>query len=219
MATLNVVTPGNLSNQFSIGGETANEITIVEQNMDIVSGDAGNVLTQSGTDGGAFFNQAALQTIETVWAGTVGAASGALVITAGGTNGHAPTFTMDYTNADFIEGVQDAIGQAVLAGAGITYDDVADSISSTLGNLTFGDGLTSTGTTAVAVLPNPASVLPVTVSAAGVAVAQNVSADAGNLATLGTDNRVNVAPAAVENLMTIDVCDAFNTSLFLAHPT
>lgn len=231
MATVNVVTIGNLGTEFDIGvleGSTirlkldgtlqkdgSGNIGVDLSGLSIISGDAGNVLVAGGDDG-AFFDQAALQAIETVWAGVE--ASGFMAVTPAGTNGHAPTFVFDYANAAFVEGVQDAIGAAVLAGAGITYNDVADSISSALGALTFGDGLTSSGLTAVAVLPDPASVSTVTVSATGVAVTPGISVDAGNLASAGTDSGVNVDPAGVLALLTVDVCDAFNVHLFDAAP-
>ena len=233
MADFNFVRDTNLGTFFDLSNGTSVEprlgtgitqdvagaIQVDISALDIVSADAGNLI-QSGTDDGALFTQVDLQAAETVWNGTVGAGAGFLGVTAGGTNGHAPTFTLNYSDADFVEGVQDAVGSAILAGAGITYDDVADSISSALGTLTFGDGLTSSGLTSVAVLPDPASPLAVSVSAAGVSVADAVSADAGNLASLGTDNLTNVAPGAVRSLATQEICDVFGNSLGIhAFPT
>jgi len=233
MATQNVVVVGNLGTEFDIGTVTANAITIKINGtivkdattgelgvditaLDIVSADAGNLLTV-GADGGAVFNQAALQAAETVWAGT-SSADGFMTVTPAGTNGHAPTFSFDYSNADFCEGIQDCVGQAILAGAGVTYDDVANSISSALGSLTFGDGLTTTGTTSVAVLPDPASPNTVSVSAAGVSVTSVASTDTDNILTIGTDGRPLVTEAAVTDLATIDLCDAFGVDLGTIFP-
>ena len=120
-----------------------------------------------------------------------------LIVAPGGTSGHSVSFTYDWTNDDFVEAVQDAIGLAALAGAGIAYDDVADSISSALGNLTFGDGLSSTGLTAVEVKPDAASPYTVAVTAAGVSVTPVPSADAGNIFKLGSDDRGFVDLAAI----------------------
>lgn len=186
-------------------GELGVDITA----LDIVSADGGNLLTVGG-DGGAFFNQAALQAAETVWSG---ASTGFLTVTPAGTNGHAPTFALDFTDPVFIEGVQDAVGQALLNGAGITYDDVANSISSALGSVTWGNGLTATGLTNVAVLADPNSPSAVTVTAAGISVTPGISTDAGNLATLGSDNKVMVDPAAIDALATITLCSVDGTPL------
>ena len=170
----------------------------------VVSTDGGNLISAGG-DGGAFLSAADVQAVESAWVGT--SASGALVINAGGTNGHGPSFSIDYTDTAFIEGVQDAVGQAILAGSGITYDDVADSISSVLGNLVAGNGIQVTGGNQISVVADPASPSTVTVGAAGISVTPGISADAGNLASLGTDNRVMVDPAGVTALATDTLCD------------
>lgn len=134
----------------------------------VVSADTGNVLVAGG-DGGAFFNQAALQTIETAWTGAD--ASGFLTVAPGGVNGHTVAYGFDFTNALFVEAVQDAIGAAILQGAGVTYDDVANAISTSLGNITFGDGLAyDAGTNTVSVRPDPASPSTISVSPAGLSV-------------------------------------------------
>ena len=159
----------------------------------IVDDEAGNLLTV-GPDGGAFINQAAIEAAETAWSG---ASTGFLTVTPAGTNGHAPTFALDFTDATFVEGVQDAVGQALLSGSGITYDDVSDTISSALGNLTFGNGLTQSGMTSLAVLADPNSPSIVSVTAAGISIIPGISSDANNLAKLGADDKVMVDPADV----------------------
>ena len=161
--------------------------------MAIVDDEAGNLLTV-GPDGGAFINQAAIEAAETAWSG---ASTGFLTVTPAGTNGHAPTFALDFTDATFVEGVQDAVGQALLSGSGITYDDVSDTISSALGNLTFGNGLTQSGMTNLAVLADPNSPSLVAVTPAGISIIPGISSDANNLAKLGSDDKVMVDPADV----------------------
>lgn len=226
--SIDVVFQDNLTTDFLVDGTSGDlsvnigvalvrapdgTITVDITQLDIVSQAAGNLLTTNA--GGAFFDQAALQAAETVW---TGASTGFLTVTPAGTNGHAPTFALDFTNAAFVEGVQDAVGQAILAGSGISYDDVADSISSALGNVTWGNGLTATGLTNVAVLPDPNSPSSVTVTAAGVSVTPGISVDAGNLATLGTDQKVHVPAAAVTALATETICDLSGTPRFKAFP-
>ena len=140
-------------------------------------------------------------------------------IAAGGTNGHTPVLSLDYANADFVENVTDLVGSMVASAVdGLDFDDALNALSSSLGNLIFADGLNQTGTTSVSVLPDPASALTVTVSPAGVSVAQTVSADAGNLATIGTDSRVMVDPASVSSLATDSICDAFGVELTKSFP-
>ncbi len=71
---------------------------------------------------------------------TVGASQPAfLTITPSGTNGHVITITMNWTDPAFIEAVQDAVGQAILAAAGgtLVYDDVANTIKTAMANLGF----------------------------------------------------------------------------------
>ena len=229
----NHVIVGNLGAEFDIGTIEANKIHIkldgtLTRNIatgeiglnggavTVVSADAGNILVSSGTDGGAFVDQAGIQAVETVWSGSN--PDGFLTSTAGGTNGHTVTYGFDWTNAAFVEAVQDAIGTAALAGAGITYDDVANAISTSLGNITFGDGLNyNTGTNTVAVQSDPASPMPVTVSAAGVSVSPAYSADAGNLVGNGSDSLPFVDPVDVEALATYAGNDAFGVPLFKAY--
>lgn len=233
MATVNSVTVPNLGVEFDIGVATASKITIktdatitksaagvlsVDTSaLGIVSSDAGNLITV-GTDDGAFFDQAALQAAETVFAPTVATGSEFLSIASAGTNGHAPAFSINYADAAFAEAVTDLVGSMVVDAAdGIVFDDVANTIASTLGNLMFGNGLVSNGSTDVAVLPDPASVSTVSVSAAGVSVTPVASAAAGNLASINADG-IMVDPAGVTALATVDVCDAFGVHLFDAMP-
>lgn len=62
-----------------------------------------------------------------------------LTITPSGTNNHTITITPNWTDPAFVEAVQDAVGQAILAAAGgtLNYDDVANTIATTMGNLGF----------------------------------------------------------------------------------
>ncbi|MFN3785230.1 MAG: hypothetical protein ACK4RS_00185 [Thiothrix sp.] len=80
-------------------------------------------------------------------------------------------------DADFVEAVQDAVGQGILANSGLTYDDAANAIRAAVGNMTVGDtdtiDMTMTGTNAVITAelridPNTNNLL--TKSAAGAAV-------------------------------------------------
>lgn len=184
MATQNVVIVPNLGSEFAVGTDEAGKITVkldtsivkapdgtlgVNINaLDIVSTDAGNLLSV-GTDGGAVFNQAALQAAETAWTGS---STGFLTVTPAGNNGHAPTFAIDFTDAAFVEAAQDAIGAAIIDAAdGIEYDDIANTIKTTLGNLAFGNGLTvDPVTNTVSILPDPNSPTTITVTAAGLSV-------------------------------------------------
>jgi len=209
MATQNVVIVPNLGLEFDIGTIEANKIrlkidgsltraadgtiSVNQAALTIVSGDAGNILTAGG-DGGAFVDQAAIQAVETVWAGTT--STDGLTITAGGTNGHTPTINIDWTHPTIREAVQDHIGAAALNGAGITYDDAMNALNVALQNLSAGPGIA--------------------INAGAISVVY--SADAGNLAAAGTDGGVNVAPAGVLALATEDVCDAFGVHLFDAMP-
>lgn len=236
MASNNHVIVPNLGTEFDIGVDTANKITVKLQaslvknaageigvdltNLTLASNDAGQILSV-GTDGGVYLNQAAIQAVETAWAGSE--ATGFMSVTPAGTNGHAPTFAFDFTNAQFVEGVQDAVGQAIISATdGLEYDDIANTIATTLGNLTFGNGLTTSGTTAVAVLADPNSPSLVTIGPAGVSVTPGISADANNLAQLGTDNKVFVdsadVVAAVSTASTEVICDAFGVQLAKALP-
>lgn len=195
---------------------TTGEVNVNLNALSIVSPDTGNLLS-ADANGAVFFNQAALQSAETVWAGLSG--SGALQITPGGTNNHAPTFTLDLTHPEFVEAAQDAFGAAVVDAAdGLDYDDLNNKIVSSLGNLTFGNGLTSSGLTAVAVLADPNSPSVVTVSPQGVRVIPGISTDADNLATLGTDQKVFVGSGAVTALATIELCGLDGTPICKAFP-
>ena len=226
-----VVKPENLNLEFDIGTLTSNKISIKIDGtltkaadgtiglnggaITVVSADTGNII-RAGTANGALLTQADIQAVESVWSASE--PSGFLTSTAAGSNGHTVTYGFDWNNADFIEACQDAIGQGALAGAGITYDDVANAISTNIGNIAFGDGLNyDTGTNTVTVKPDTASPSTVAVSAAGVSVTANVSADTGNLATLGADNKIMVDPATVEGLATEELQDAFGVAFATAY--
>lgn len=162
---------------------------------------------------------------ETAFGGT-GSTDMFLSVTPGGTNGHTPSYVFDYSAAAFVEGVQDAVGQAILSGAGITYDDVSDSISSVLGNITFGDGLSFTGAGGtVSVLPNPASPYAISVSPAGVTVtpvASGDTVDGANLFRIGTDSRAYVATNDVQTVAaaaaTVELCALDGTVIGNLYP-
>lgn len=159
--------------------------------------------------------QADVQSVETVWSGSN--ADGFLTASGGGTNGHTVTFTFDWVNAAFVEAVQDAIGQAAIAGVGITYDDALNAISAAASNLAFNNGVQESGGT-VSVKPDPASPSTVSTGAAGLSIQANVSTDANQLATLGTDNKVLVTSTSVTALATVDVQDSFGNHKFYAFP-
>ena len=227
-----VVKPENLGAEFDIGGEIPDKITLKidsslaksaagvvglsASSLQIVSPDAGNLLTGDAS-GKAFFSPASFAAAETSITFNA-ASSGFMSIATGGTNGHDLTASFNYADAAFVEGVQDAVGSALLAGVGITYDDVADSIGSALGNLTFGDGLNSSGATAVKVQPDPSSPSLVAVTPSGVSVTPGISPVAGNLAKLGVDSKVLVEPADVAALATEQIQDAFGVNIFKAFP-
>lgn len=218
------VKPENLGIEFDIGTATADKITVKIDGtlmkdattgalglnggaITVVSADTGNII-KAGSANGALLTQADVQAVETVWSASD--PSGFLTATAAGTNGHTVTYGFDFTNADFVEAVQDAIGQGALAGAGIVYDDVANAISTSLGNLAFNDGLIYDDTAkTVAVKPDPMSPSAVSVSAAGVSVTPGISADTGNLAALGADNKVHVDPAGITTMASEEAQDAF----------
>lgn len=56
-------------------------------------------------------------------------------------------------SAEFVEAVQNAVGQAIIAGAGLTYDDAANAIRAAVGNMTVADtdtiDMSMTGTDAI----------------------------------------------------------------------
>ncbi len=227
MANHNVVFVADLDTELPISGgkvtvkldgtlqkNADGSIGLSSGSLTIVSPDAGNIIVPD-SNGKAFLDAAAIAAVETVWQGSE--ADGFLSITPGGTNGHDVTYGFDWTNPAFVEAVQDAIGQAALAGAGITYDDVANAISTSLGNITFGSGLNfNAGTDTVSVLPDPASPALITVTAAGVSVQATVSTDSGNLLVNGADNRPLLLPSAVTGLATDIICDAAGNQRFRA---
>ena len=230
MADQNVVLASNLGSEFALGSVETGFITVKLQSslvknaageigvditaLDIVSGDAGNVLSV-GADGGAFFDQAALQSIETVFNGS--APQGFMSITPAGVNGHEPVYNFDFSDPEFIEASQDAFGLGAAEGLGLTYDDALNSIGSAFANLTFGDGLQKVGDV-ISAQADASSPSTVTVTAAGISVTPGISADAGNLASLGSDNKVMVDTAGVTALATVEVCDAFGVPLYNAFP-
>lgn len=65
------------------------------------------------------------------WAGVVAAGSEFLAITQGGAFGSAPSFSLNYADPAFVEGVQDAVGQLVASAVdGLTYDDALNALTS-----------------------------------------------------------------------------------------
>lgn len=225
-----VVTLANLSTTFDIGMIEADKINIkidgtLIKNADgtlgmsaaslvIVSPDTDNIII-ADANGKAKLTQADVQAVETVWSASE--PDSFLTITPAGINGHDVTYGFDWDNAVFKEAVQDAIGAAALAGAGVTYDDVANAISTNLGNIAFGDGLNyDTTANVVTVKPDTSSPSLVEVSTAGVKVTTGISSDTGNLAALGTDNKVFVDPAGIPPLATVDVQDVFGVHLYNA---
>jgi len=226
-----VVKPENLNVEFDIGTLTGNKISIKLDGtmtkaangeiginggaITVVSGDTGNII-KAGSAGGALLTQSDIESVETVWSGAE--PDSFMTITPGGTNGHAVTYGFDWENPQFVEAVQDAIGQGVLAGSGIVYDDVANAIQSSLGNIAFGDGLNyDTVANIVKVKPDTASPSAITVTAAGLSVTPGISADANNVAKLGTDNKVLVDSADIVALADEVLQDAFGVPFANAH--
>ena len=124
----------------------------------------------------------------------------------------------DYTDPAFIEGVQDSVGQAILNGSNLEYDDVANTIAATVAGLAAGNGVSTAGNV-ISVTADPNSPDLVTVSAAGLSVQALPSVDAGNLlSTSATDGRLVLNAAAITALATVDVCDLSGTNSFKAFP-
>ncbi len=229
------VKPENLGSEFSIGGVEANQITLVVDNtlakdpisgaiglsasaLQIVAPDPLNLLN-TDANGKALFTATDFQAAETALTQNA-ASAGFMTVTPGGTNGHDLTTTFNWTDVDFVEAVTDAVGTMVVDAAdGLEFDDLTNTLASVLGNLAFGDGLVSNGSTNVAVQPDPASPSTVSVSAAGVFVTPGISTDAVNVAKLGTDNKVLVSVADLRtNLATEQIQDAFGVDVCLAFP-
>ena len=225
-----VVKPENLNLEFDIGTITGNKISLKIDGtltkaadgtiglnggaITVVSGDTGNII-RSDAANGALLTQADIQAVESVW--SANDPDGFLTSTAAGSNGHTVTHTFNWSNPEFIERVQDAVGAAL--GADINYDDALNLITTNLGNIAFGDGLNlDTAGNVVDVKPDTASPSTVTVSPAGVHVTANVSADAGNLATLGADNKIMVDTATVTALASEELQDAFGVKFGTIFP-
>lgn len=229
--TLQVITPENMSNQFDFGNITASKITLKTDDTTLVtaadgtlglSADAQTIVSPAAANiingdanGKALLLRADIQANETAWNGNE--TSNFMSITPGGINGHNVAFAFDYTNDGFVEGVQDAIGQAILANSNIVYDDVADSITAAIGNSSFGDGLNFASGT-VTVLSDPNSPYTVGVTTAGVSVTPVASTDADNLFKVSTnDSRGVVDPADIRAALAVEeIQDAFGVPQALA---
>lgn len=194
-----VITAGNkvkLNAQASLTQDATGAWGVDITQLDIVDSVAGNLITV-GPNGGAVFNQAALQAAETAWAGSVAAGSELISIAPGGTNNHGPVFSIDYSNAAFREAVSDRVGEMALAGANISFDDVADSITSALTNLVAGSSIAVTGANTISLV---------------------LSTDADNLAKFGTDGNIMIDAADVSALATVELCGLDGVPVAKAFP-
>lgn len=198
----------------TLGFDANGALTVNFPVLDVVSADTGNLVVASTADGGAFIDQAAIQSAETPWTGS---SAGFLTVTPAGTNGHAPTYVFDYTDPVFVEAVQDAIGDAIAAGNDISYDDALNAISSAVVASTAGLGLQKVGDV-VSIVPDPNSPDTVTVTAAGLSVQSVPSSDVGNLITTGADGSLFLDAAAITALATEEVCDLAGNPTFRAFP-
>ena len=136
---------------------------------------------------------------------TVGASQPAfLTITPSGTNGHVITITMNWTDPAFIEAVQDAVGQAILAAAGgtLVYDDVANTIKTAMANLGFPMSIKKNADDSVTLVNDaaaPGNSKYYGTDAAGVKgwfslPPSGASSDAGNYLVDGTDGKPYLGP-------------------------
>lgn len=123
-----------------------------------------------------------------------------LAIVPSGTDNHTITITPNWTDPAFVEAVQDAVGQAIMAAAGgtLTYDDVANTIATTLGNLGFPMSVKKDAATGAVTLENdqaaPGNSMYYGTNAAGVKgwnalPPSGVSSDTGNYLVNGTDGK------------------------------
>ncbi|MBX3012575.1 MAG: hypothetical protein KF832_13755 [Caldilineaceae bacterium] len=107
-----------------------------------------------------------------------------------------------YGTPAFTEAVQDAVGQAVMAGAGITYDDVMNALYTTLGSTVIdGWGLyVDENDNHLKVGWDPATPLPIEVTELGIKV--------------GTPTALQIIAALNEDELLVDVQDLGGTHLF-----
>lgn len=208
MAT--VITPGDLGTSLEIVGGK------VQVNYD-------GTLVQNGA-GEVGINPAAIAGLETPV--TVGASQPTfLTITPGGVNGHEITIAANWLDAAFVEAAQDAVGAAIIAAAGgtITYDDIANTIATTLGNLTFPMTVIKDGTGQVLLVNDvaaPGNSFYYGTDAAGVKgwyalPPSGVSADAGNYLQAGTDGKAYLGPTTPG---LVDVQDLAGNHLYYGLP-
>lgn len=154
---------------------------------------------------------------------TVPSAPAFLTITPGGTNGHAITVAANWADPAFVEAVQDAVGQAIMAAAGgaITYDDVANTIAAALGNLAFPMSVTKDAGGNV-ILTNdaatPGNSMYYGTDGAGAKgwyalPPSGVSTDAGNYLSNGADGKAYLSAVGL-----VDVVDLAGNHLFYGLP-
>jgi hypothetical protein len=148
-----------------------------------------------------------------------------LTITPAGTKGHEVTVVPNWTDAAFVEAVQDAVGQAILAAAGgtLVYDDVANTIKTAMANLGFPMTVKQNADNTVTLVNDalaPGNSKYYGTDAAGVKGYHNlppsgVSADAGNYLVDGTDGKPFLGPNTAG---LVDVTDLAGNHLFYGLP-
>jgi len=157
---------------------------------------------------------------------TVGASQPAfLTITPSGTNGHVITITMNWTDPAFIEAVQDAVGQAILAAAGgtLVYDDVANTIKTAMANLGFPMSIKKNADDTVTLVNDtatPGNSKYYGTDAAGVKgwfslPPSGASSDTGNYLINGADGKPYLGPTTPG---LVDVTDLAGNHLFYGLP-
>ena len=157
---------------------------------------------------------------------TAGASQpGFLSITPSGTNNHTLTISPNWTDAAFVEAVQDAVGQAILAAAGgtLVYDDVANTIAAAMGNLGFPMTVKKNADNTVTLTNDalaPGNSKYYGTDAAGVKgwfvlPPSGVSSNAGNYLVNGTDGKPFLGPTTPG---LVDVTDLAGNHLFYGLP-
>ena len=157
---------------------------------------------------------------------TVGASQPAfLTITPSGTNGHVITITANWADPAFIEAVQDAVGQAILAAASgtLVYDDVANTIKTAMGNLGFPMSVKKNADDSVSLVNDaatPGNSKYYGTDAAGVKGYHDLppsgaSRDAGNYLANGTDGKPFLGPNTAG---LVNVTDLAGNHLFYGLP-
>ncbi|MCE7980360.1 MAG: hypothetical protein DYG89_04150 [Caldilinea sp. CFX5] len=147
-----------------------------------------------------------------------------LTITPSGTNGHVITITANWADPAFIEAVQDAVGQAILAAAGgtLVYDDVANTIKTAMANLGFPLSIKKNADDTVTLVNDaaaPGNSKYYGTDAAGVKgyhdlPPSGVSSDAGNYLVDGTDGKAYLGPGRT----LVDVTDLAGNHLYYGLP-